>query len=304
MKNQYYFYTLDPKLIFIPYKENDKIFKPWFIHRLAKVTDFRVILIKQSDKDTLLETMTYMTGRRMNKKRILDGILMSSQILNNTVVYSWGSAYKGKLGLGKLQRLEESPDFQISCPTNFNKQFLEMANPSSHGKKLLTENAYKKNLYTYVPQVIMNLWGKEFKSIKCGLNHSVALTKNGDKLYVWGDNSYSQLGMQLDKASPKPKESSQSASSLAILQQRDRIGSPVSGSGLKILSSDEQKFKTYAAIPKLHPKFSNSDTNHISLNDQDVSFFSKMPFNMNFYRRMPCQITMKVILNKLQDNQF
>ena len=198
---------------------------------------------------------------------------MSSKILENTVVYSWGWAYKGKLGLGKLQKLEQSPDFQISCPPNFNKQFLRMANPSSHSKKALTENAYKKNLYTYVPQVIMNLWGKEFKSIKCGLNHSVALSKSGDKLYVWGDNSYSQLGMRLDKANLKPKESSKSTSSLTILQQRDRIGSPVSGSGLKIMSSDEQKYKSYASVPKLHPKFSRSDNNHISLSDQYVKSF-------------------------------
>jgi len=90
LKKLYYLYTLKPKLVIISYNDKENILRPLFMNKLAEINDVRVVLVKQSDKEGLIETMTYITGKRMNKKRILDGILVSSKILYNTVVYSWG----------------------------------------------------------------------------------------------------------------------------------------------------------------------------------------------------------------------
>lgn len=90
LKKLYYLYTLKPKLVILSYNEKDKTLKPYFLNKLAEINDVRVIIIKQSDKERLLESMTYMTGRKMNKKRILDGIQVRSKKVSNSIVYSWG----------------------------------------------------------------------------------------------------------------------------------------------------------------------------------------------------------------------
>jgi alpha-tubulin suppressor-like RCC1 family protein len=64
-----------------------------------------------------------------------------------------------------------------------------------------TENTqeadFKHNdYYTWQPQPLVALLGKKIRKIQAGKEHFLALASNG-KIYTWGDNSRSQLGLDV-----------------------------------------------------------------------------------------------------------
>ena len=254
LRKLYYLYTLKPKLLIISFDENEKHINQYLLNKLSESNDVRVLLVKQSEKQKLIEAMTVNIGKKKIRKRVFEGIQITSKIIKNSLIYSWGWASNGKLGLGKLQNLENLSDFQVAWPIHFNREFNELANSNTLGKKALNlDNNYRKYLFTYVPQVILSIWGQEFKSIKCGLNHSVALTESSDKIYVWGDNSYSQQGFPIiDKHNNFEISISQTPSSMN--SPRDKFSTAVAQSA-KIINTDGSSKSQFISTPKLHPKF-------------------------------------------------
>ena len=186
---------------------------------------------------------------------MLEGIQIKSKIIHNSVIYSWGCASFGKLGLGKIQNLENASDFQVACPIHFTREYNDLINSSSLGKKGINlENNYRKHLFTHVPQVILSIWGQEFKSIRWGLNHSVALTESNEGLYVWGDNTFSQLGFSIENKE-KNIEITVSQTPTSVSSPRDKFSSAAVSQAAKMSSVEGHTKAQYIYTPKLHPKF-------------------------------------------------
>ena len=68
LKKLYYFYTLKPMMIIISYDENEKLIKQYFLNRLSEINDIRVVLVKQWEKQQLIEAMTVNIGKKKIRK--------------------------------------------------------------------------------------------------------------------------------------------------------------------------------------------------------------------------------------------
>jgi len=111
----------------------------------------------------------------------LDKITMSAKLSEGTLLYAWGNASYGKLGLGlsKKAQFDELSDFvreDLSAP---------LENEDLRGLS---------HYYAYRPQPVVSLLGHRIREVACGQQHCIALTSSGD-LYAWGDNSKYQLGL-------------------------------------------------------------------------------------------------------------
>lgn len=176
----------------------------------------------------------------------MDGILLKTKILPNSIIYSWGWASHGKLGLGEPSILQENHDFMIACPQKQTADFRRIINNASHRRVMNSELDYLNQLYTYVPQIIMSTYGTSFKSISCGKNHSAALSTNG-KVYLWGDNTFCQLSNSISE------KSNEGGKYLENGTPSKRLRPPVKkNSTIKQLSFPENG---YVSVPKIHPKF-------------------------------------------------
>jgi alpha-tubulin suppressor-like RCC1 family protein len=247
-------------MVILSYLDSEeKIIKPYFFSKLAEVNDVRVVLVKQSDKEKLIELMTVLEGKKKLKKKILDGIKLKNEILYNTIIYSWGSVYHGKLGIGRAQYFENNPEFKVATPVTMTKEYYEIANQHAHGKKnTQIDFYYRKFIYTHVPQIVLSNYGKEFKSVACGQNHSVALTSKEGLVYVWGDNTYSQLGIVTQSKTPKYDfpQTPTPAGSLASAREC-HISSSSTISGGKFYCGTANSKDSFVTIPRLHSKFSD-----------------------------------------------
>jgi hypothetical protein len=94
-------------------------------------------------------------------------ISLQASIAESTLCYSWGSAYKGALGTG-LQgaKCDLTSGFQRRDGEHF----------------------------TCEPQPLVALLGKKVRKVEAGKEHFICLASNG-KIFTWGDNSKSQLGL-------------------------------------------------------------------------------------------------------------
>lgn len=145
--------------------------------------------------------------------------------------------------------------------------FQRMIQNSSNKKNLSKELNYLNHLYTHVPQIVMTNYGIHFKSLACGKNHSMALSAKG-KLYLWGDNSYSQLSIY-QNSSPRYREISTPPSLRIGLKGRspntsqEGISSPSKIDTPANKSSYSKEVKRVAtnfiSLPTLHPKFGQYD---------------------------------------------
>ena len=241
LKKLYYLYSLRPKLVIISYPDDEGI-KPYFLNRLAEHNDVKVVMVKQSDKEILLNRMTIMTGKKLNRKMVLGGINVSCEILHNHVIYSWGCAYNGKLGIGEMQHLENNSDFQVACPVSFNREYHDMANSGGLN--------YHKHIYTHVPQIVLENYGQQFKSISCGRDHSVALTQKEGLVYVWGDNTYAQLGVNLKNNSLNINSSQEATENNSPSKSKDGISLTVPSSFTpKNLHQSSTKYQNSLKLP-------------------------------------------------------
>ena len=114
---------------------------------------------------------------------------MTATLSEGTLLYTWGSAAFGKLGVGlsSLDDCEEVSEFVREDLTR---------------TKLKYEDVDSYQYYTYAPQPVVSFLGLKIKKVEAGLNHFLALTTSGE-LYAWGDNSQCQLGLDdLDNLMP------------------------------------------------------------------------------------------------------
>lgn len=134
-----------------------------------------------------------------------------------SLLYSWGSARKGKLGLSnsygemktysnfytecinicaQQEYMDEENADQMDMQTSFTHNTLDSSISGNNiGTNHYHHQGVKENLFAVRPQPIISLLGEKIKQIAVGREHCLVITTSG-QVYSWGDNSKHQLGLQ------------------------------------------------------------------------------------------------------------
>lgn len=136
----------------------------------------------------------------------------------DTLLYSWGAAKLGKLGLhhdvqakfesGMLDHFYDLKDLGAAqdCYYRFgmlSDEIRELLTHSETGFRSMSKqkigeliDMHQLCIYTPRPQVIVSLMGESIDEIYTGRDHVVLTTQDG-KLYTWGSNCHGQLGVSV-----------------------------------------------------------------------------------------------------------
>lgn len=106
---------------------------------------------------------------------------VTASLSEGTLMYSWGSAAHGKLGIG-LTTDEECEGVSEFVREDLCRIKINIDDPDSY------------QYFTFSPQPIVSFLGIKVKSVQAGLRHFLALTTIGE-LFAWGDNQQCQLGL-------------------------------------------------------------------------------------------------------------
>lgn len=77
-------------MVIVSYVDDLEYLKPYYLNKLAEANDVRVVLVKQTQKQDLIEAMTTMVGKKKLRRKIMDGILLTTTIVPDSLIYSWG----------------------------------------------------------------------------------------------------------------------------------------------------------------------------------------------------------------------
>lgn len=165
-----------------------------------------VLFVQNPDKIALLEEI--FTGRGSDH-RLLDGLkLKKAELAADVLLYSWGCARNGKLGLTDNYMGEYDSD---NLPEFYQRNDLSTAVDDYRESGILPKGFTvdptlspqqvedlldfdQRSLFTIRPQPIVSLLGKTFSQICLGKEHCIAVTEEGE-MYAWGSNSRGQLGI-------------------------------------------------------------------------------------------------------------
>ncbi|XP_022087391.1 probable E3 ubiquitin-protein ligase HERC4 [Acanthaster planci] len=154
--------------------------------------------------------------RRRHVSEVACGLQHSVFLLRDGTVYTCGSNDKGQLGHdmpgrtpGQVTALETYVIRRVACGDAFtvvtaeNGTVLSWGDDSCGQCGLGTEGRECKRR----PRLLKQLSVHHVVQVACGGAHSIALTRGG-KLFVWGDNTYGQLGLGhiLQKCLERPNE--------------------------------------------------------------------------------------------------
>ena len=166
-----------------------------------------VLFIRQQDKQMIINQIFEGKGA---EHHLLPGFRLSGMEMEpDSLIYSWGNAKDGKLGISENYVADFENDliqpFQISdnldtSSSDFQrfliKKNLQNAKLSEEQVQELetTMQFEQRDIFTARPQPIVSLLGTRTKQIVCGKDHVLALTDDG-KLFCWGSNESGQLGI-------------------------------------------------------------------------------------------------------------
>ena len=165
------------------------------------------MFIKHEDKQQIIDHLFAGKGKDYHQ---VDGVKVKCAELNpDTLLYSWGSASNGKLGISNNYAHDFDqdllPKFYLDDKIEQNSDDFEtfVSKKNINLDKLMEADIENlKNLmdfqnrviFTPKPQPIVALLGKKHSKIQCGLNHVLFLSQDHE-IFAWGSNENGQLGL-------------------------------------------------------------------------------------------------------------
>ncbi|XP_038648917.1 probable E3 ubiquitin-protein ligase HERC3 [Scyliorhinus canicula] len=149
------------------------------------------------------QTEGVLTGQRIQHVCSRDGVTVF--VLGNGKVYIKIRGRKRKTEPGPFPHFKQQRIHFAACGTS-HILFLSQAGTVYQSEvKLKHTAAATKEFSIMKPQVLKSLSEKNIIQVACGNNHSLALSKDG-QLFVWGQNTCGQLGIDTKGASqPVPQ---------------------------------------------------------------------------------------------------
>ncbi|RLU20163.1 hypothetical protein DMN91_006770 [Ooceraea biroi] len=153
--------------------------------------------------------------RSVEKKCSIDQLSEEKQFKFTWMMFGWGSTIHGELGLGGIEAenifMPRAVEFtetenieQISCGENHTVIVTKDGRVYSCGNNDYGQLGHEKTRKRFrlnstdsierVPHMIKTLATKTVVQVACGVEHSVALTNDGE-VYSWGSNMDGQLGL-------------------------------------------------------------------------------------------------------------
>lgn len=172
------------KLLIVPLPKNatylDQFFAKRIQHMMASLPELcmQVVFITHESHRQLIRNF-YRVGKN-SVKAVNSNVNVYANFSESTLLYSWGSAAFGKLGIGL------STEKDCDNANEFVKEDLGRT-------KFNYDDPDVYQHFTCTPQPIVSFLGMKVKSVEAGLHHYMALTTLGE-LFSWGDNSHFQLG--------------------------------------------------------------------------------------------------------------
>lgn len=161
-----------------------------------------VLFIRHEDKQKVLKQF-----RTKHGEYPIDalGSTISASALPDSLLYTWGCCKNGKLGISNnyYHDLYESENHMQFFKSDKSlrverSELLRRTSPDESAlKKEQTANKLEfdsKYLFTPCPQPVISLLGVQCSKVVCGQEHVLLMT-NDKKLYSWGSNEHSQLGI-------------------------------------------------------------------------------------------------------------
>ena len=166
-----------------------------------------VVFIRIEDKEKIIQKLY--TGRGSEYRQVEGMRVKDVQLQPDTLLYTWGSAKDGKLGISKNytsdfdngalshfyidDKIEQNSDDFEQFVANKNLNIHDLSPEKIEKLKNLMEFE-SRTIFTVKPQPVVTLMGTELSKIVCGNDHVLVLTQD-HKLYSWGSNEKGQLGI-------------------------------------------------------------------------------------------------------------
>eukprot|EP00347_Sterkiella_histriomuscorum_P005355 403356926 len=223
--------------------------------------ELQVFFIKYEDKTDFINKVFQRDRKKLTQ---LTSIKFRSKISEGTLLYTWGCANYGKLGLShKIKHLTGNKQFYQEMKyvwTQKDTDLSEMEILQQHGKSNLF------GLFTPTPQPVISMLGIKIRQLAVGEDHCMALSADGS-VYVWGDNRKHQLGIEqshlhlISKPSLEDDDENED-----LLNQNASLNGQVSSKDIntKMMSGVSQQVKMeYVGVPTLVDKI-NGRVNFIA----------------------------------------
>lgn len=129
-------------------------------------------------------------------------LVRSAYLNTSNDIYVWGKNNHGQLGLGITITHSVTPHklslpnvIAIDCGKHYAVALTKLNEIYAWGSNKYGQLGSGDYVGQFFPQKLISFTRDNIVSVCCGAYHAIAVLRNSNKMYVWGDNGWGQLGL-------------------------------------------------------------------------------------------------------------